>query len=213
MDPRRSAACAPARRRLGRGAGARPGTCGTRAGSGRQAVAELDATCGRRLDGVCRRHAWAGIAHPASSAAHGAIWTFGDPIRARLRQEPFRQPAHAGHLRGIGGSLVSELRQAAERDHRMDVRHHHSRCGLASSARRREGPYTGAHWLPEVAGRNSAYLLPHRRGSIPRAGIEQRAGVIRHHAEGTGCDCRRAARAQIQECTGKFSARSGRIQG
>jgi hypothetical protein len=28
-------------------------------------------------------------------------------------------------------ALVSELRQAAERDHRMDVRHHDSRCGLA----------------------------------------------------------------------------------
>ncbi len=84
MDSRRSAAGASARRWFGRGAGARPGACGAGSGSGRQAVAGLDAARGRRLDGICRRHAGSGASHPASSAAHGTIWALGDSIRTKV---------------------------------------------------------------------------------------------------------------------------------
>ncbi len=112
----------------------------------------LDAARGRPLEGVCRGHARAGAAHSASSAAHGAIRTDGASVRARFREEPFCERAHARHLCGAGGSLVPELRPAAERDHRMDVRHHGSCGGLADSARRRAGYYAGADRLLKSLG-------------------------------------------------------------
>src|SRR5271156_6574030 len=115
-------------------------------------MAELDAARGRRLEGVCRGHAGASAAHSPSPAAHGALWNVGAPIRAKLCQEPLRQPAHTRNLRWVGGALVSELRPAAERDHRMDVRHYRARGRLAYSARRRTGNYAGTDRLFEDAG-------------------------------------------------------------
>ena len=107
-------------------------------------------------------------AHSASSAAHGAIWTFGDSIRARFCKEPLCQPAHAGHLRGTGRPLISEFRPAAERDHRMDVRHHAFTrwAGRFRAAARRPLTQALIGYLESLGG-SSAHIPPCRCCVVP----------------------------------------------
>ena len=52
----------------------------------------------------------------------------------------FSNAAHARSVCGPRRALLPELRRAAERNHRMDVRHHDSCGGLADTARRRAAP-------------------------------------------------------------------------